>query len=176
MRTSKAVKAPVTSPGSRDASGRSRKPGSQKPARVVEASRAPAGRPARSGELSRIEPTASRAVRAGMSPKRAAKTTGSRDASATGRSDKKTSATARVGFVCPPCGRFIPTVVDGVVLRAGRGSPPRFCSPGCRQAAYRRRQAGVTEDVPLQPGGGRDRSLKSSGSKAARSGRRSRYA
>jgi hypothetical protein len=67
---------------------------------------------------------------------------------------------ARVGFVCPPCGRFVPTVVDGLVLRVGRGSPPRFCSPGCRQAAYRRRQVGVAEDTPLQPGGGRDRSLK----------------
>jgi len=176
MRTSKAVKALVTSPGSRDVSGRSRKAGSKKPARVVEPSRALAGRPARSGKPSRIEPTASRAVRTGMTPKRAAKTTGSRDASTTGRSDKKTAARPRVGFVCPPCGRFIPTVVEGVVLRAGRGSPPRFCSPGCRQAAYRRRQAGVTEDVPLQPAGGRDRSLKSGGSRAPRSGWRTRNA
>lgn len=176
MRTSKAAKAPMTSPRSRDASGGSRKAGSKKPARALEPSKAPVSRSARPGELSRIEPTASRAVRAGMSPKRAGKTTRSRDTSATGRSDKKASPGPRVGFVCPPCGRFIPTVIEGVVLRAGRGSPPRFCSPGCRQAAYRRRQAGVTEDVPLQPGGGRDRSLKNSGFKAARSGRRSRYA
>ena len=85
----------------------------------------------------------------------------------------RTSSTpARVGFVCPPCGRFVPTSVEGVVLRDGRGSPPRFCSPSCRQAAYRRRQAGVAEDMPLQLGGGRDRSLKRSGAKAARSGRR----
>jgi hypothetical protein len=79
---------------------------------------------------------------------------------------------ARVGFVCPPCGRFVPTVVDGLVLRVGRGSPPRFCSPGCRQAAYRRRQVGVAEDTPLQPGGGRDRSLKQTKTTAARPGRK----
>src|SRR5579875_1182692 len=70
-----------------------------------------------------------------------------------------------LGFVCPPCGRFVATVVEGVVSRAERGSPPRFCSPACRQAAYRRRRAGVAEDVPLQPTGGRDRSLKRDGRK-----------
>lgn len=65
----------------------------------------------------------------------------------------------RVGYICPPCGRFVATEVDGWVFRVTRGSPPRFCSPSCRQAAYRRRQAGVAEDVPLQLSGGRGRSL-----------------
>jgi hypothetical protein len=68
-------------------------------------------------------------------------------------------AVGRVGFVYPPCGRFMPTEVDGLVLRARWGSPPRFCSPSCRQAAYRRPQAGVAEDVALQLRGGRGRSL-----------------
>ena len=67
--------------------------------------------------------------------------------------------TSRVGFVCPPCGRFIPTEIDGVAWRTRSGSPSRFCSPGCRQAAYRRRRAGVGEGVALQPTGGRRRSL-----------------
>jgi len=65
-----------------------------------------------------------------------------------------------VGFICPPCGRFIRTDLDGVVWRARTGSPPRFCSPGCRQAAYRRRRAGVDEGVHLQHRGGRNRSLE----------------
>ena len=94
-------------------------------------------------------------ARAGR-PRRSATTT-SRNASAT------TTGTGAqitpVGFVCPPCGRFIPTEIDGLVVQAQRGSPPRFCSPGCRQAAYRRRQAGVAEDVALQHAGGRNRSL-----------------
>jgi hypothetical protein len=66
---------------------------------------------------------------------------------------------ARSGFVCPPCGRFIPTHIDGVLLRSHTGSAPRVCSPGCRQAAFRRRRAGVGEDAPLQHNGGRRRSL-----------------
>jgi hypothetical protein len=66
-----------------------------------------------------------------------------------------------VGFVCPPCGRFVRTDLDGVLLRSRTGSKPRFCSPGCRQAAYRRRRAGVGEDAPLQHNGGAKRSLSS---------------
>lgn len=66
-----------------------------------------------------------------------------------------------VGFVCPPCNRFVRTDLDGVLLRSRTGSKPRFCSPGCRQAAYRRRRAGVGEDAPLQHEGGAKRSLSS---------------
>lgn len=81
-----------------------------------------------------------------------------RDASSTGpRSDPP--VTQPVGFICPPCDRFVRTDVDGVVQRARTGSPPRFCSPGCRQAAFRRRRAGVDEGVRLQQRGGRNRSL-----------------
>jgi hypothetical protein len=175
MKTSKAVKAPVTSRGSRDASGRSGRVGSQRPGRVVGSGEGRRKRLNRSGDASRVAPPP-RGVRAGMLPTRNGKATGSRDASRTVRSGKTASAGARAGFICPPCGRFVPTVVEGMVLRVERGSPPRFCSPGCRQAAYRRRQAGVAEDVALQPGGGRDRSLKRSGAKAASSGRRKRNA
>lgn len=63
------------------------------------------------------------------------------------------------GFTCPPCGRFVRTDLDGRLWRARTGSPPRFCSPGCRQAAYRRRRAGVDEGVALQHRGGANRSL-----------------
>jgi hypothetical protein len=63
------------------------------------------------------------------------------------------------GFVCPPCGRFIRTDLDGVLFRARTGSAPRFCSPGCRQAAYRRRRAGAEESVRLQHRGDRRRRL-----------------
>jgi len=62
----------------------------------------------------------------------------------------------RSGFVCPPCGRFVRTDLDGVLFRTRTGSEPRFCSPGCRQAAYRRRRAGAREDAPLQHDGGRN--------------------
>jgi hypothetical protein len=65
--------------------------------------------------------------------------------------------------VSPPCGRFVRTDLDGVLLRSRTGSKPRFCSPGCRQAAYRRRRAGVGEDAPLQHEGGAKRSLSSKG-------------
>ncbi len=41
--------------------------------------------------------------------------------------------------------------------RRGRG---RFCSPACRQAAWRRRQAGVSESTPRQLSGGRSRRLR----------------
>jgi hypothetical protein len=159
MKTSKAVKGPVTSRGSRDAAGRAGRVSSKTPAR------------SRSGDASMTEPKATRAVRAGTVPRRSTKATRSRDASGSTRSGQKASTRARVGFVCPPCGRFVPTSVQGVVLRDGRGSPSRFCSPSCRQAAYRRRQAGVSEDVALQLGGGRDRSLTRSGAEAARGGR-----
>lgn len=105
-----------------------------------------------SRDASATEPTTpSKAGRRGVRPP-----TGSRDASATPARER---APKRSGYTCPPCGRFVPTEVDGVVFRTRTGSPPRFCSPGCRQAAYRRRQAGVAEDVALQLRGGRDRSL-----------------
>jgi hypothetical protein len=131
-------------------------------ARPVEARRRGAGPLAGSRDASRrsagLEPAAGarkpRSCDASAIPARVR----SRDASPTAtRGRAQTSK--RAGFICPPCGRFVPTEVDGIVLRAGTGSPPRFCSPGCRQAAYRRRQAGVAEDVALQLRGGRDRSL-----------------
>jgi hypothetical protein len=172
VKTSKTVKAPAVSRGSRDASGRPRRVGSGAAPPVARSVGAPTVRQARSRDASRVGSAGSRAARTTMGPKRDAKATTSRDAARTVRSGKNTSKPARVGFVCLPCGRFVPTSVEGVVLRVGRGSPPRFCSPGCRQAAYRRRRAGVAEDVPLQLGGGRDRSLKQSGSETARRGRR----
>ena len=69
----------------------------------------------------------------------------------------------REGFICPTCGRFITTAIEGLFRDRKRGSPRRFCSPGCRQAAYRRRLAGAPEDTRLQHKGGRGRHLKQGG-------------
>jgi hypothetical protein len=63
------------------------------------------------------------------------------------------------GFTCPVCGRFIVTAVVGLYRDISVGSPRRFCDAACRQAAYRRRRAGVAEDTPRQTRGGRDRAL-----------------
>ena len=65
----------------------------------------------------------------------------------------------REGFTCPVCARFIVTAVDGLWRNPNVGSPRRFCSPACRQAAYRRRRAGAAEDTARQTTGGRDRNL-----------------
>jgi C4-type Zn-finger protein len=63
------------------------------------------------------------------------------------------------GFTCPVCGRFIVTAIDGLWRTPRAGSVRRFCDPACRQAAYRRRRAGVAETTPRQPTGGRNRHL-----------------
>jgi hypothetical protein len=65
----------------------------------------------------------------------------------------------REGFLCGPCGRFIVTAIAGLYRTGRRGSARRYCSAACRQAAYRRRRAGVPEDTPLQHRGGRGRGL-----------------
>lgn len=72
---------------------------------------------------------------------------------------------ARDGFTCHHCGRFIVTAVDGLWRTRRAGSARRFCDPACRQAAYRRRRAGVTEDTARQTTGGRNRNLKTPDSK-----------
>ncbi|HYU84295.1 MAG TPA: hypothetical protein VEK80_05780, partial [Kribbellaceae bacterium] len=51
----------------------------------------------------------------------------------------------REGFRCDSCGRFNVTAVVGLFARRRAGSAQRFCDPACRQAAYRRRRAGVQE-------------------------------
>lgn len=79
-----------------------------------------------------------------------AATSGMRDAS---------SPPERSGFICEACGRFNVTAVEGLFCRNRVGSPQRFCDPSCRQAAYRRRRAGVSEDTPQQLQGGRRRRL-----------------
>jgi hypothetical protein len=61
---------------------------------------------------------------------------------------------------CDCCGRQTVTAVDGLFRNPKPGSPRRFCSPACRQAAYRRRRAGVAESTRPQRSGGRDRSLR----------------
>ena len=81
-----------------------------------------------------------------------------RDASPTG-ARPRSAAAQPAGFICPPCGRFVATDLDGVLWRARTGSLPRFCSPACRQAGFRRRRAGVDEGLRLQREGGRNRSL-----------------
>ncbi len=65
----------------------------------------------------------------------------------------------RTGFTCACCGREVVTSVPGLWHNPPVGSPRRFCSPACRQAALRRRRAGVAEDTPLQLRGGGTRSL-----------------
>jgi hypothetical protein len=50
------------------------------------------------------------------------------------------------------------TAVRGLFAARRSGSPQRFCSPACRQAAYRRLRASVAED-PLQRRGGGARRL-----------------
>ncbi len=74
---------------------------------------------------------------------------------------------AREGFTCDSCGRFIVTAVDGLWSAPTVGSPRRFCDPACRQAAYRRRRAGVAEDTPRQATGGRSRHLTPTDDKEA---------
>ena len=64
------------------------------------------------------------------------------------------------GFECACCGRYLVTAVEGLFRNPQRGSPARFCSPACRQAAWRRRQARVPEDAPAQLEGGRRRQLR----------------
>ncbi len=66
----------------------------------------------------------------------------------------------RTGFTCQACGHVVITAVEGLFTNPNRGSHQRFCSPACRQAAYRRRHADVAEDSPRQHTGGRSRQLK----------------
>jgi hypothetical protein len=66
----------------------------------------------------------------------------------------------RDGFTCEHCGRFCVTAVDGVFSTPKAGSARRFCDPACRQAAWRRRRAGVAENTPRQQRGGRRRRLQ----------------
>lgn len=60
---------------------------------------------------------------------------------------------------CQCCGRDIVISVEGLFSNPEPGSARRFCDPACRQAAYRRRQAGVAETTPVQRKGGRNRTL-----------------
>ncbi len=66
---------------------------------------------------------------------------------------------ARHGFTCQACGQLVVTDVEGLIHNPNRGSSQRFCTPACRQAAYRRRQAGTDENEPRQHSGGRTRRL-----------------
>jgi hypothetical protein len=67
---------------------------------------------------------------------------------------------ARDVFRCECCQRDIVTAVEGLFSYPKPGSPRRFCSPSCRQAAYRRRRAGAAENAPAQRQGGRNRRLQ----------------
>ena len=65
------------------------------------------------------------------------------------------SGPGRHGYHCAACGRMVVTAIDGLFHNPAFGSPARFCSAACRQAAYRRRKAGAAENMPRQPKGGR---------------------
>jgi hypothetical protein len=67
---------------------------------------------------------------------------------------------AREAFACACCGREIVVKIEGLFVDPQVGSPRRFCDRACRQAAYRRRKAGVPEDIGLQWRGGRGRNLR----------------
>jgi hypothetical protein len=54
----------------------------------------------------------------------------------------------REGFTCEHCGRVVTTSIEGLFHNPNRGSHQRFCDHACRQAAYRRRTAGVPETSP----------------------------
>jgi len=66
----------------------------------------------------------------------------------------------RISFVCACCRRTVVTAVEGLFYNPAVGSTQRFCSQACRQAAWRRRRAGIAEDAPLQYHGGRSRHLR----------------
>jgi hypothetical protein len=66
---------------------------------------------------------------------------------------------ARSGFTCHACGQVVVTTIEGLYDTPAVGSPQRFCSPACRQAAWRRRRAGTAENTPRQHTGGRRRKL-----------------
>jgi hypothetical protein len=74
-----------------------------------------------------------------------------RDASE--RSDRELSR-------CQCCSRDTVIAVKGLFRNPKTGSPRRFCSPACRQAAYRRRKVGIAETAPAQLKGGRGRRLR----------------
>jgi len=61
---------------------------------------------------------------------------------------------------CECCGTDTLIAIEGLFRNPTPGSPRRFCSPACRQAAYRRRQAGVAESTRPQRTGGRNRHLR----------------
>jgi len=65
----------------------------------------------------------------------------------------------RTSLVCACCGRTIVTAIEGLFSNPPAGSERRFCDPACRQAAWRRRKAGVPEATALQKKGGRSRGL-----------------
>jgi len=67
---------------------------------------------------------------------------------------------AREACRCQCCGRDIVTSVEGLFSNPQPGSARRFCDPACRQAAYRRRRAGVAETTAAQRKGGRNRTLR----------------
>ena len=78
------------------------------------------------------------------------------------RSRDASQAPVREGFQCASCGRFNVTGVAGLFATRRAGSAQRFCDPACQQTTYRRRRAGVDEDAPRQPTGGRSRRLNPS--------------
>ena len=65
----------------------------------------------------------------------------------------------RHGFTCQSCGHLVITAIQGLFDNPTRGSTQRFCSPACRQAAYRRRRANTAENTLRQHTGGRTRRL-----------------
>ena len=63
------------------------------------------------------------------------------------------------------------TATEGLFYSRPVGSKRRFCDPACRQAAWRRRKAGVGEATALQKRGGRSRGLAGGGEPRAKPAR-----
>ena len=90
-----------------------------------------------------------------------------RNASRTAGEQAPNEEPSRTSFVCACCARTIVTAIEGLFYNPPVGSKRRFCDPACRQAAWRRRKAGVLEATALQRRGGRSRGLARGGEPAS---------
>jgi len=78
-------------------------------------------------------------------------------------------APVRKGVTCASCGTFRLIAIEGLFSTPPSVHRSGSAQPACRQAAWRRRRAGVAEDVPRQTTGGRSRNLRAgAGARAAR--------
>ena len=70
----------------------------------------------------------------------------------------------RTEFACARCQRTVTTAIEGLFYNPRVGSPQCFCSPSCRQAAWRCRRAAAPKATALRWRGERSRRLSQDGS------------